>query len=245
MNKVIDTMMNHRSIRSYEDAPIKDEELKAIIGAAQAAASSINGQQVSIIKVSDPEKKAQIAYLSGNQHWIDEAPMILIFAIDFYRAHLGAKKNGRELAITDYTESLLVGSIDLGLAMANATLAAESLGLGTVCIGGIRNAPDEMIKMLDLPPYVYPACGLVIGHPKDHSALKPRLPQEAVYFEETYNKDLMPLIDNYDETIKDYLEKRTGEVTGRNWTSPISGYYSYNYYPKVSSTLTEQKFKHQ
>ena len=101
MNQVIETFMNHRSIRSYKEDMITDEDLDMIIRAAQAAPSSINGQQVSIIAVKDKEKKAKIAKLTGDQAWIDQAPVFLLFASDFYRAKLAAEKNGVDLVITE------------------------------------------------------------------------------------------------------------------------------------------------
>ena len=90
MNEVIRTFMNHRSIRSYKNEMIKDKDLDTIIRAAQAAPSSINGQQVSIIAVKDIERKAKIAEFAGGQKWIEEAPVFLVFASDFYRAKLAA-----------------------------------------------------------------------------------------------------------------------------------------------------------
>lgn len=245
MNDVIQLIQNHRSIRKYKDKDLEQDKLDAIIASARSAASSINGQQVSIIAVKDPEKKRKIAELSGNQKWIDEAPIILIFCLDFYRAYLGAKKNNRDLVITNNVESIMVGSIDLGLAMSNAMLAAQSMDLGIVNIGGIRNDPEQMIQLLDLPPYVYPGCGLVIGYPDQDPGQKPRLPKEAVFFEEKYNKNLQHFIDDYDKTIEEYTYKRSQGQGQHSWTEPISGYYSRVYYPNVSPTLTQQKLNHE
>ncbi len=243
MNEVIRTFLNHRSIRSYKDEMIKDAELDAVIRAAQAAPSSINGQQVSIIAVKDKEKKAKIAELTGGQKWINEAPVFLVFASDFYRAHLAAKKNGVDLVITDDLESVLVGSVDVGLAMGNAIGAAESLGLGIVPIGAIRNDPKQLIELLELPKYVFPICGLCLGYPNDKPGLKPRLPKEAVYHEEKYNSNLRGFIDRYDEEISQYMKERTNGESDRNWSSAIAQTYKTVYFPKVSPTIREQGYK--
>ncbi|SCG82465.1 nitroreductase [Proteiniborus sp. DW1] len=243
MNEVIRTFMDHRSIRSYKEEMIRDEELDAIIRAAQAAPSSINGQQVSIIAVKDKERKAKIAEFAGGQKWIDEAPVILIFASDFYRAKLAAEKNGVELVITEDLESIMVGCVDVGLAMGNAIGAAESLGLGIVPIGGVRNNPKKIIELLELPKYVYPICGLCVGYPNDKSELKPRLPKEAVYHEEKYNSDLREIIDSYDEEMSQYMRKRTNDKSDRNWSQGIAQTYSTIYFPNVSPTIKEQGYE--
>lgn len=243
MNQVIETFMNHRSIRSYKEDMIKDDDLDMIIRAAQAAPSSINGQQVSIIAVKDKEKKAKIAKLTGDQSWIDQAPVFLLFAADFYRAKLAAEKNGVDLVITENLESIMVGSVDVGIAIGNAIGAAESLGLGIVPIGAVRREPMEIIKLLDLPEYVYPVAGLVVGYPKDNSSLKPRFPKEAVYHEEKYNRDLRDIIDAYDDEMSKYMEERTNGESNRNWSQTVSEIYKFVYFPKVSPTIKEQGYK--
>ena len=49
-----------------------------------------------------------------------------------------------------------MGAHDVGIAMENAVVAAESMGLGTCCIGGIRQASLSFVKELNLPKYVFP-----------------------------------------------------------------------------------------
>lgn len=57
MNEVLQLLTDHRSIRSYTDEPVSDEQLDLIIQAAQAAPTSINGQQFTVIAVKDKERK--------------------------------------------------------------------------------------------------------------------------------------------------------------------------------------------
>ncbi|WP_008826051.1 NADPH-dependent oxidoreductase [Haloplasma contractile] len=245
MNGTLNTYLKHRSIRSYKDKMIKKNDLELVIKSAQAAPSSINGQQVSIIAITDKEKKATITELCGNQLWIDEAPVFLLFVADFYRAKLAADKNNVPFGITDGLEASLVASVDVGLSMGNAIGTAESLGYGTVCIGGARSNPTKMVELLNLPEYVYPICGLCIGYPKDESTLKPRLPKEAVYHEETYNKELRPLIDQYDKTMSAYMKERTNGENDRNWSEGISNFYKTNYSPHTRNEMKKQGFKNE
>lgn len=242
MNEVIRTFMNHRSIRSFKNEAIKDKDLDTIIRAAQAAPSSINGQQVSIISVKEIERKAKIAEFAGGQKWIEEAPVFLVFASDFYRAKLAAEKNGVDLGITEDIESIIVGCVDVGLAMGNAIGAAESLGLGIVPIGSVRNNPKKLIELLELPKYVYPICGLCLGYPNDRSGLKPRLPKEAVYHEEKYNSNLSDIIDRYDEEMSKYMRERTNGKNDRNWSQSIAQAYKTSYFSNVGPTIKEQGY---
>ncbi|MBX9967378.1 oxygen-insensitive NADPH nitroreductase [Priestia aryabhattai] len=243
MNEAIRTIQDHRSIRQYTDEAVSDEHLDTIIQSAQSAASSINGQQVTIISVQDKEKKKKLSELAGNQAWIDQAPLFLIFCADFNRAKIAAELNDAPLGVTDGLESILVGATDAGISLEAATVAAESLGLGTVPIGGIRRKPLEVIELLDLPEYVFPVSGLVVGHPADHSAKKPRLPQAAVHHRESYNHDLKPLIQDYDAEMAEYMQKRTNGADDRNWSQTVSAIYKTIYYPEVRAMLEKQGFK--
>ena len=92
MNNTIEIIKNHRSIRQYLDKDIPDEIIDEIIISAQAMPNSINGQQTTIIVVKDKAKREKLAELTGNQPHVAEAPVFLVFLIDFYRTYLAAKK---------------------------------------------------------------------------------------------------------------------------------------------------------
>lgn len=70
----------------------------------------------------------------------------------------------------------------------NALTAAESLGLGGVYIGGIRNNIESVTELLKLPKHVLPLFGLCLGWPADNPDLKPRLPAELVVHGTSINR---------------------------------------------------------
>lgn len=245
MNETIKIMKDHRSIRKYKNQMISDEVLENLIDVAQHAPNSINGQQSTVIVIKDKDTKKKIAEYAGGQPWIEECPVFLVFIMDFYKTKLAAEKNKRTQTITDSVESIMVGSVDVGLSMQNVITAAESLGLGTVCIGGIRNNPSEMIKILELPEYTYPVVGLCLGYPEDNSAPKPRMAKEAYSHMEKYNKEILPsTIDDYDEIMSKYLEEG-GREEKINWSNNTSNIYQHVYFPKVYPTLKDQGFKNE
>lgn len=245
MNETIKVMKNHRSIRKYKNEMIPDEVINNLIDVAQHAPNSINGQQSTIIVIKDKETKKKISEYAGGQTWIEECPVFFVFVMDFYKTKLACDKNERTQTITDSVESIMVGCVDIGLGMQNVITAAESLGLGTVCIGGIRNNPSDMIKILDLPEYTYPVVGLCLGYPADNSAPKPRMAKEAYCHMEKYNKEtLSSVIDCYDEIISKYLAEG-GREHKVNWSSSTSNAYQHVYFPKVYPTLKDQGFKNE
>ncbi len=95
MNETIKVLKNHRSVREFDpEIDVSEVQTETIIEAALAAPNWINGQQVSVIEVREPERKAALAKAAGSQRWIEEAPVFLVFCMDFYRAKLAAEKMG-------------------------------------------------------------------------------------------------------------------------------------------------------
>ena len=189
-NPMIELLLRHRSVRAYApDRAVSDDQLEAIIAAAQSAASSSNLQAWSVVAVRDEARKARLAALAGNQKHIEDAPLQLVWLADLARLEHVAQSVGRPSAALDYTEMLMVGVIDASLAAQNAAVAAESLGLSLVYIGGMRNKPEEVAEVLGLPPRVVAVFGMCIGYEDDSkpASIKPRPPQPVVLHRETYD----------------------------------------------------------
>lgn len=245
MNDTIELLKNHRSVRAFKPGEdVSQFQVESIIAAAMAAPNWINGQQVSIIEVREPKKKSTLAEAAGNQKWIVEAPVFLVFCIDFYRAKLAAEKNGHPFQLVDDIEAVIVGSTDVGIALGSAVIAAESMGLGTVPIGGVRRNLQTFIDLLDLPEYVFPVSGLVIGHPRTIPDQKPRLPLKATHHKERYHANIQrEVIDEYDQTISTYMGERTNGQDSSNWSSKIAHFYDkgFEQYAKNSSPMLKQQ----
>ncbi|GEP63514.1 NADPH-dependent oxidoreductase [Clostridium beijerinckii] len=243
MNNTIENIKNHRSIRQYLDKDISDEIIDEIIKAAQAMPNSINGQQTTVIAIRDKSKKEKLAELVGNQEYVAKAPVFLVFVMDFYRTYLAGEKTGSKQIIHEDIESALVGAVDSGITLGAAIIAAESLGLGTVPIGGIRKNPEEVIELLDLPKYTFPLVGLAIGYPSDESHTKPRIPFESFRHNDTYNKEAIEnSIDSYDEEMEAYLKDIGRYDKEKNWSTLTSSVYQNIYYPKVKDAMKKQGF---
>ena len=231
MNPVLESLFKHKSIRKYQNKPLEDEKLGLIVKAAQAAPTWCNGEQVSIIVVKDQATKDKIKELCWGQTHVGSCAAFLVFCADYYRLSLAFEKAGKKKEdfekYMSNIDTLLIGSHDVGIALQNATVAAESMGLGTCHIGAIRNKPLEIVKLLNLPKYVIPLVGLTVGYPDDDPGLKPRLPPKAVCFGEKYSiENAKAGIDEYDETFKKYLAQRESNARDCNWSQRISDTYT-------------------
>jgi nitroreductase len=208
-HELLTVLVNHRSVRAYAPDPLPPGTLTALVAAAQSAASSSNLQAWSVVSVEDPARKARLAQLAGDQSMIRDCPLFLVWLADLARLARVAEQRNIPHAALDYTEMFLLSAIDATLAAQNAVVAAEALGLGTVYIGGIRNHPLDVAAELRLPPRVFPLFGLCVGWPDDAqtTAIKPRLPQDAVLHHETYT------VEQQDAAVADYNQVMTAFYT--------------------------------
>ena len=230
MNDVISTILNHRSIRHFEDKPLTTEQIHTIVSCAQAAATSSFIQAYSIIGVKNREKKKKLAELTGNQEYVEKNGHFFVFCADLYRHTLIGENEHKEVSPSlESTEKFMVALIDTSLAAQNAALAAEAMGLGICYIGGIRNNLEEVTKLLKIPDRVIPLFGLAVGYPLTVTDQKPRLPFEHIYHEDEYEQDINKFksqLDEYDKLISNYYNKRTGGERDDRWTEQIASMLS-------------------
>lgn len=188
-NATLDLLLGHTSVRAYRSEPLPAGTLETLVAAAQSAATSSNLQTWSVVAVEDADARAEIAAWAGNQRHIVDAPLLLIFVADLSRAGRIAARVDSPAEALDTTELALVAAIDAALAAQNAVVAAESLGLGTVYIGAIRNRIGDVARLIGLPPHAAPLFGLVVGRPDPDrpAAVKPRLDQPLVLHRERYD----------------------------------------------------------
>ena len=206
-NEVLAIQLAHRSVRRFTGREVTDDELTALVAAAQSAPTSSNLQPWSVVAVRDPERKRRLAAFAGNQGFIEQAGLFLVWVADLGRARRLGERAGATLAATDYLETTLIGFVDTALAAQNAVVAAESLGLGTVFVGAIRNRPAEVAAELRLPDHTVAAFGLAVGgpDPAEHAGIKPRLPRTAVLHHETYDAATADAhVEAYDERLAAY-----------------------------------------
>lgn len=226
MNHTIETILNHRSIRKFKKEPLTDEQIRTIVQSAQAASTSSYIQAYTIIGVKDPVKKKKLAELAGNQNYVEENGHFFVFCADLHRHEkIGQWEDADVNPSLESTEKFMVSLIDASLAAQNASIAAESMGMGICYIGGIRNDLEAVSEVLQLPHRVIPLFGLAVGYPDADTDVKPRLPMNAVYHEDAYISDeagMKAELDRYDETISAYYHERTGGKRSDRWTEQMA-----------------------
>lgn len=232
MNEVIETILEHRSIRKFEDRPLTKEQVETIVRCAQAASTSSYVQAYTIIGVTDKELKKKLAELSGDQPYVADNGHFFVFCADLHRHAVAGEmemKTEEMIESLESTEKFMVAVIDAALAAQNAALAAESMGLGICYIGGLRNNLQEVVKLLKTPDRVIPLFGLAVGYPARITSKRPRLPLEHIYHENTYPQDkdeYVAQLKSYNEEVSQYYIERTKGKRSDTWTGQMANTFA-------------------
>ena len=152
MNEIINTILSRRSVRSYSDKQIKNEELELILKAGLFAPSAHNQQswhftviqdKAVIDNLSEASKEAMLKlndehlkkYTDKNFHLFYNAPTVIVVS-------------GEKAA--------LAPRVDCSAAIQNMLVAAESLNIGTCWIGLVTplfqsERAAEFAKLYSIP----------------------------------------------------------------------------------------------
>lgn len=228
MKSVKDTLLQRRSIRRYEREDISAADMQLIYDAIRNTPTSYNGQQFSVIDVTDQTLKEQLYELT-QQKQIKTCNHFLVFCADYNKVRKIAEFKNVEMPDFEHTaDGVIVGIVDASLALMSALVAAESCGLGTCCIGYTRTAaPEAIAELLKLPKGVFIVCGLAIGIPREMPDLKPKQSEKLLIHSNCYRGDdvVKDMVD-YDSKIIEFNATRSGTKSDNDWASHIVDYYN-------------------
>ena len=170
VNPVLSSIMARRSIRKYLDKPVEHEKLEVIVRAGINAPSGVNRQPwivrvvedqkliADVTEVYKQENAEQVKRDKGFKNMFRNAPNIICVC---------TPANGG-------------GELDAGLLGENIMLAAQSMGLGTCCLGGpvrflLTNEKCKFfLDRLDIPADYKLNYIIAIGYPDEQPDAKPR-----------------------------------------------------------------------
>jgi nitroreductase len=185
---LIDHLRSRRSVRSFDSRAVPDSVLEDILAAASRAPTGGSMQLYTAIVTTDVARKEALAGIHFGVESIRSAAAVLTFCIDIHRLGRWLELAG-EVPGFDNAWGLAIGYSDALVAAQSATLAAESLGLGTCFLGSTVAASPMLCGFFGLPAHVLPVATVILGYPKeDQAPASPssRLPVATVFHRETY-----------------------------------------------------------
>ena len=228
-----DVILKRRSYRTFASRPVEKEVEDKLLTMTLRAPSGGNMQLWSMIRVTDPEKKALLARTCDNQAFIAKAPLVYFFLsdthkwIEYFKGSKCDEKFGKPIrnpGIGDFH----LGMQDAMAAAQTCVLAAESLGLRSCYIGDIIENYETVKEAFHLPTFAAPACLLVIGYPKEEikAPLLPRPDNDAFYFTDEYPEITYEMMEK--------MYKNQEDFSRENKTLPLdnTGTYGDRYFNK-------------
>ena len=134
-------VLKTRVVRQFQDRPISDPHLHAILEAGRWTGSSKNRQAWSVVAITDPDRKERIADCGDFTDPVRRAPLTIA---------LVREPDGYEF--------------DIGRLAQNLVLAANALGVGSCPVTFHRS--DEAAAVLDLPDGTTCRYGVAFGYPQ-------------------------------------------------------------------------------
>lgn len=182
---MIDSLLQHKSIRKYKSNKISDELLNKILTAGTRASTTGNMQVYSIIVSRDEQIKEKLWEAHFKQNMVLQAPVTLTFCADFNRFNKWCEQRK---AVPGYDNflSFFTAAIDALLVAQNVCIAAEEEGLGICYLGTTTYMADKFIDILKLPKFVVPVAAITLGYPDENPGLTDRLPLKSVIHYESY-----------------------------------------------------------
>lgn len=169
-NEVINTIMARRSVRKYLEKPVEHEKLEAVVRCGINAPSGMNRQPWLVRVVEDQQLLSAVneVYKAKNADAVSRDA-------DFKNMFRNAPN-----IICVCTLAKGGGELDAGLLGENMMIAAQSLGLGTCCLGGpvrfLNSEPEAkfFLDRLDIPADYRLNYIIAIGYPDEQPDAKPR-----------------------------------------------------------------------
>ena len=203
MNPTIASLMERKSVRSFEKRPIPEKLRELVVEAALQAPTAGNQTLYTIIDVRNQVIKDQLAVLCDNQPFIASAPMVHVFLADCRRwlaIYRVAEIEPRDPQMGD----LMIALADGIIAAQNAVTAAWSLGIGSCYIGDVLERREEMSDLLALKQFLVPAAMVVYGYPTEQQ-IKRAKPRRV-------SQQLIVHTDRYTEPASDQLKEELARV---------------------------------
>ena len=157
MNEVLSAIAKRSSTRAYTGQKLTEEELSSLVAAGLQAPTSCNEQEIHITVLNgnnpilaeiEEEKNKSMGLYNPKNNFYCGAPTVLMLSGD-----------------ADYYWS----KVDAGVAAENIAIAAESMGLGSLIVGCIKDAmygekKEHFADALKFPKGYEYEISIAVGH---------------------------------------------------------------------------------
>lgn len=266
-NQTIKLLVERASLRNFSNKKIPPRILRYILAAGIHAPTGGNLQPYSIIKIEKTKIKRKLARLCW-QKFIGDAPVNLLFCIDWHRLERWAKLEVAPFTATSSFRHFWISFQDTLIGAQNICTAADSLGLGSVYIGTALEFIPQLRKMFKLPRGVFPVVLLCLGYPKKPSLPRKKLGVDVIVHNEKYqelsdtkllnafngkypglkvaiNQDRLKRIEKVcrDVAGEKFARKCLARIKKNGYISPVQRYFGLHYVANLMPADNEKFLK--
>jgi nitroreductase len=171
-SKVIDTILNRRSVREFTDKPISKEDINIILNAGRWAPSGLNNQPWRFIVIRNRETIQKLSECTHYTGIVAGAPLLIATFLD-----------------TETSYNRIKDIEAIGAAIQNMLLACCELGLGGVWLGEILNQKEGVNSILECPSKLELMAALAIGEPTPKERTSTRKALSETVYDEKYRQN--------------------------------------------------------
>ena len=201
------------SCREFTDEPIDRALLDTLIATAFSAPTKSDLQQRDLLIVTDSKIRAALNEACDTQVWVSGAPLLLIVLGNHRRQQKIHERQNRPFA-NNHMDALFNAAVDGGILLSSLVTCFELAGLGTCPISAIRNKPEDVATILNLPKQVFPVAALAVGWPTSLPTASPRLPLSVTVHENTFDDSREDALAQQYDAARQYENQRFVEEDG-------------------------------
>lgn len=162
---ILKTIKKRRSIRDFTKREIPNDIIDNLIDALIWAPSAGNLQARKFYFVKDEGLKKKIAIAALKQHFLAEAPLVVVGCTDSHISYRYGERGVSLYSIQDVSCSLM-----------GMMLVAHDHGLGSVWVGAFDE--DAVSEILKLQKYLRPVAIVAVGYSSKVPSPPPRISKE-------------------------------------------------------------------
>jgi nitroreductase len=193
-NPVVHALRSRGNATAFLPQDVSDELLKEVLDIGTHAPSGTQLQPYAVIVIRDRSRRLALSKICGDQPWIAQAPLLLLFCLDLNRIQSWAAIQGASYDV--HNLSLFLASLGDTVAFAQASvLSCEALGLSARWESTVLDYATDIVELEGLPHLVLPVVLLGVGYPKGQPSRAHRLSTSSLIHNETYQPATAEQID--------------------------------------------------
>jgi FMN reductase [NAD(P)H] len=211
-NETMRLLFERGSCRDYSDEKVPEDVLRRVLEAGTHAPTGGNLQPYSVINIQDKENRRWFVEL-GAQKFVGEAPVLLLFCIDYRRLRRWAGLLVAPFTAMSAFRHFWISFQDTIMFAQNICTAADAMNLGSCYIGMVLEIFQELRERFNLPDGVFPVVLLTMGYPAKEIKPRRKLGVDVVVHDEAYS-------DLGDGSSLKPTTQSTQAVIAGGWRSP-------------------------